>query len=255
MNLIALQGTMLIVMSILLPFLLFGLVFVLFMGRGFLGAVIKARMGSKQLFLKFTVNGRLKLEHGKYQSGMLKVSNGVITATPKSMKPIENLQLGFVFERVGATIPLDLIKATDDLQEAGINSLHEANMAKAMIEKELENVKKGDRRKKETKQVELELSNMLDNIVKINNFFQYSLNPSQMDEHISNEVNKKVKKQNTNIIMWGIVLAGIIGMVIIGIFVLGGKGCPTCHDCSSLVDAALNTCKTVSASDAARSII
>lgn len=236
------------------PMLIGGMFFVLFFGRGTIGATIKARLsGSNTILVKFRPDGKAKFVSGKYEANMINLGKDQKYAvTPESMIKIDNLQLGYVNERVGATIPPGLLDDVSTLQDEDINSDLEMNQALPEIVKAKEELEQnGDKRKTETKQTIIRLGNILRSITNINNFFRYALNPSHMSEHISNELRKKLKKQNMNVLMWlvgGGVFIGLLGFVI---WLLSGN----VPSCGPIVDQAMRVCQAAPKAAVAGSIV
>ena len=243
------------ILCILTPLLIAAIGFILFMGRGVLGATMKARMHGAPLLIKYRNDNRAGFVTGKYSANMVNTPKGRYIATKGSMIPFYNMRLGICTERSGASLPIKLLEKIRKLVKQGIRSYDEAIKAAPEIKKEIDALEKKDKRKAEVKDRLYFLNDLWASIGEVNNFFKYSLNPSLVNEHISNELEKKRGKQNINVIMWLVGLAGFVGVLGFIIWLLTGQGCPQCPDCTGAVNAALNSCKTAAETVATNSII
>lgn len=224
---------------------------VMFMGWGVLKPYLKSRMRKAPLILIERSDGQCGFITGKYSEGTLDTDKyGSFFVIPKAFKRFYGTVLARAYERVGHTPEDEFTEASGRLYAAGIPSY---NSAKKMLPRLLDKLrrKKFDKRKTADVEEKRRLEQAVDDISLIFNYFKFKLNPSQINEKITNAVRRRQKKDSRNLMMALGLVAVVIMAICVGGMILYKQ--MQCADCNSVLQTGLKACQVAKA--AASSVV
>lgn len=199
--------TILWIVTPLFGITLFVLMMILAIGGKNLRTVFIANLRKSPTLLMYTKGKQALLVTGKKKGGTLDTEFGPIFLNPDALTNFGSTTIGLAYEEIANTIPIGFIKAASELKEEGIKDYDEAISLEEMLAKnKFEEEQKPDPDDKKVRQ----LNKTLKNIYYIKDYFKYFLNPSHVNEKISNELQERLGERKTDMMKWGIVMIGII---------------------------------------------
>ena len=174
--------------------------------------IVKSRLKRTPLILLWKKGKMAEFITGKVMGGTLDHPKyGTFLFRPEDMVIFNKTTLSQAYEEVGHTVSLEFLQTIKRLRESGIMDIEQAEALEEKIKKQLADDEEKTDKEKMTTEDNTFLTKTLDSIHYITDYFKYALNPTHINEKVSNEVRLAqglTKKDNS--LMWGGILAAVL---------------------------------------------
>lgn len=205
---------------------LFILMMLLAVGGKNLRTLFMANLKKTPILLMYTKGKQALLLTGKERGGTLDTEIGPFILNPNALTNFGATTIGLAYEEVGHTPTFEFLNATAELKEEGIKDYDEA----MELEDVLSGIKHEEEQKANPNEEKVEkLDKTLNNIYYIKDYFKYALNPSHINEKISNELQERLGDRKRNMMMWGVIIIGIIMAATIAYVIISKMSGAACN--------------------------